>query len=178
MAKKSGIHLIFVVLLASLLIAFFWEKIPAVKDAVHTILNPIILPIFSWNLTWGMILLVAFITIIITLVQKYATDQVTLKSIKEENKKIQLEMKQHKNDAGKSAELMSKNLKLSWEMMQHSMRPIIFTGIPLVLLFRWFIDYFSAIPDFRFFGIFSWLWFYLILSLVFSPIFRKLFKVH
>ena len=178
MAKKSGIHLIFVVLIASLLIASFWQTIPAVKNSVHAILDPIIGKLFEWNLTWGMILLVMIITLLITIIQKYATDQVTLKSIKEENKKIQQEMKQYKNDPKKSSELMSKNLKLSFEMMQHSMRPIIFTGIPLVLLFRWFIDYFASIPGFRFFGIFSWLWFYLIASLVFSPVFRKLFKVH
>jgi len=47
----------------------------------------------------------------------------------------------------------------------------------LILLFRWFMDYFSAIPDFRFLGFFTWFWFYLLSYMIFSGIIRKVLKV-
>jgi uncharacterized membrane protein (DUF106 family) len=59
------------------------------------------------------------------------------------------------------------------------MRPLLYTAIPFVLFFRWFADYFSNpfFAAFRFFGFLSWFWFYLIGSIIFSSIFRKVLKV-
>ena len=113
-----------------------------------------------------------------TIAQKYGTDQKALKEIKAEQKKIQEEMKQYKDHPEKVAELTKKQFEFMPLMMKHSMRPIIYTGIPIILFFRWFMDIFEAMPDFRFFGFFSWFWFYLVLSIIFSMILRKVMKVH
>ncbi len=63
------------------------------------------------------------------------------------------------------------------KIMEVSMKSSLFTIIPFILLFRWFMDFFTAIPDFRFFGFLSWFWFYLIFSIVFSSVLRKALKV-
>ena len=109
--------------------------------------------------------------------QKFKADKFDLRN-EEEKKKLQAEMKEFKDNPQKVLELQKKQFEFMPLMMKHSMRPIIYTGIPLILLFRWFMDYFSVLPDFKFFGFFSWFWYYLILSIIFSSILRKIMNVH
>ncbi len=83
--KKEGSFMtLFVVMTISLLIAFLWNQIPIVKNTVNLVLSPTAGWLLSYNINWGMILIVFFITLFTTLIQKYATDQETLKEIKEE----------------------------------------------------------------------------------------------
>ena len=68
------------------------------------------------------------------------------------------------------------------KQMKLSMRTIIYTGIPFVLLFRWFSDYFLSLSEVtgepvRFFGFMGWFIFYLIGTVVFSSILKKYMKV-
>jgi len=170
--------IIFLVMIISLIIASLWNTVPMIKDSIHSFLNPSIGALLNWDLLWGMTLLVFLISIFMTLVQKYGTDQETLKKLKAEQKELQKEMKEFRDDPAKVLELQKKSFEFMPLMMKHSMRPIIYTGIPLILLFRWFMDYFAALPDFRFFGFFSWFWYYLILSIIFSSILRKVLNVH
>jgi len=88
MSKEGSFTPIIIVMVASLLIAFLWDKLEFVKTAVHSILNPTAGILLGWNVTWGMMIIVAFISLIITIIQKYATDQKTLKEMKEEQKRL------------------------------------------------------------------------------------------
>ena len=169
--------IIFLVMIISLIIASLWNTVPMIKDSIHSFLNPSIGALLNWDLLWGMTLLVFLISIFMTLVQKYGTDQETLKKLKAEQKELQKEMKEFRDDPAKVLELQKKSFEFMPLMMKHSMRPIIYTGIPLILLFRWFMDYFAALPDFRFFGFFSWFWFYFLFSIIFGSILRKILKV-
>ena len=180
MTKESGFGLIFLVLIASIAIASLWDKVSIISKSVHSILDPLIGQLLNWNLTWGMTILVFIITIIMTLVQKYGTDQEKLKSLKEEQKIINEEMKKFRDNPQKVLELQKKQFEFLPIMMKHSMRPIVYTGIPLILLFRWFMDYFSSVSleGFKFFGFFTWFWYYLVASIIFSIIIRKIFNVH
>ena len=177
MDKKGSFTPIIIVMIITLLIASFWNTFPFIKNSVHSILEPTAGALLKWNILWGMIIIVLIISIIMTIAQKYATDQKALKEIKQEQKKLQEEMKLYKEHPEKMAELSKKQIEFMPLMMKHSMRPIIFTGIPIVLFFRWFMDYFALIPDFRFFGFFTWFWFYLIASIIFSSILRKVMNV-
>ncbi|PIN94589.1 hypothetical protein COU53_02700 [Candidatus Pacearchaeota archaeon CG10_big_fil_rev_8_21_14_0_10_30_48] len=170
--------IIFLVMIISLIIASLWNTIPVIKDSIHKFLDPSIGALLNWHPVWGMTLLVFLISIFMTLAQKYGTDQETLKRLKAEQKELQKEMKEFRDDPAKVLELQKKSFEFMPLMMKHSMRPIIYTGIPLILLFRWFMDYFSVLPDFKFFGFFSWFWYYLILSIIFSSILRKIMNVH
>ncbi len=178
--KESGFGLIFIVLIASIAIASLWDKVQIISESIHYIFDPTIGKLLDWNLTIGMTLLVIIITIIMTLVQKYGTDQEKLKSLKEEQKIMNEEMKKFKDNPQKVLELQKKQFEFLPIMMKHSMRPIVYTGIPLILLFRWFMDYFSSVSleGFKFFGFFSWFWYYLVASIIFSIIIRKIFNVH
>ena len=176
--KKEGsfLPMIFVTI-ASLIIAFYWDKIPAIKDSVHFVLNPSAGALLGWNLEIGMILIVFIITLITTLVQKYTTDQKALKELKEEQKILQAEMKKFENHPEKVAELSKQQFKFIPKTFKLTSRYVLFTGIPFILFFRWFNDYFIAAGDPQFFGFLGWFWFYFIFTLVFSSILRKVLKV-
>jgi uncharacterized membrane protein (DUF106 family) len=178
--KQGGFRGIFIVMIVSLLIAFFWDTLSFIKNGAHAILNPTAGVLLNWNLTWGMIIIVLIIAIFMTLIQKYATDQETqetLREMKKEQKALQEEMKKYREHPEKMVELQKKQFGFMPKMMKLSMRPMMYTAIPLILFFRWFMDFFAAIGDPRFFGFLNWFWFYLIGSILFSSILRKVLKV-
>jgi len=175
--KEGSFKPIVFIMLISLAIAGFWNSVPVIKDTVHAILDPSAGVLLNWNLTLGMLILVFVISVITTIVQKYATDQETLRELKKEQKILQEEMKKYKDHPEKLMELQKKQFEFIPKTMKLSMRAIVFTGIPFILFFRWFMDFFTAIGDPKFFGFLSWFWFYLIFSIIFSSILRKIFKV-
>lgn len=177
MDNKGSFMPIVLVMLATMVIAFSWNSYPPIKNTVHAVLDPTLGVFLNWHTTWGMILIVFIITLITTLVQKYGTDQETLRELRKEQKILQEEMKKYKEHPEKLMELQKKQFEFLPKTMMLSMRTIIYTGVPFVLLFRWFYDYFSTIPEFRFFGFITWFWFYLILAMVFSGVLRKKLNV-
>lgn len=168
---------IFIVMIVSLALASLWDKVSFIKEGAHAILNPTAGVLLNWNITIGMSAIVLIISFFMTIIQKYATDQKILREMKEEQKILQEEMKKYKNHPEKVAELSRKQLEFIPKTMKLTMRPIVYTAIPLILFFRWFMDFFALMEGFRFFGIFSWFWFYLIGTMIFSSILRKMMKV-
>lgn len=164
----------------SIVIVSFWDKIPYLKSSVDFVLNPSAGWLLNWNITLGMFIIVFVISFLTVIIQKYATDQKTLRELKNEQKIMQEELKKVRNDPEKFMELQKKQM----ESVQHtftktlklSTRPILYTGVPFILLFRWFNDYFIANPI-NFLGFLPWFWFYLIFTLVFSAILRKAMNV-
>ncbi len=174
--KEGGFGLILLVMVASLAIAAFWNSLPFIKNSVGAVLNPTAGALLNLNLTYGMLVLVLLLSVFMTLIQKYTTDQKTLREMKEEQKKMQEDLKKLEAGSKEHSELSMKSLKFVGPMFKLSMRPIIYTAIPIILLFRWFTDYFSLV-DFKFFGVLSWFWFYLLGSIIFSSVLRKVFNV-
>jgi len=177
MDKGGSFRPIFIVMSVSLLIAFFWDSFPPIKNAAHFVLDPTAGFLLNWNTTYGMLALIFIISLFITLLQKYATDQETLKELKKEQKILQGEMKKFKEHPEKLMELQKKQFEFIPQTMKLSMRPIIFSGVPLILFFRWFQDVFSLMGDYKFFGILGWFGFYLITSIIFNMVLRKILKV-
>jgi uncharacterized membrane protein (DUF106 family) len=171
--KEGSFRPLILIMLASLLIAFYWPKLPWISNSVHFVLNPTAGALLDWNLNIGMLIIVLVISFITTIVQKYATDQDTLKELKKEQKEIQKQMKEFKNHPEKMMELQKKQFAMMPKQMKLSMRGVAYTGIPFILFFRWFNDYFAAAGNPHFWLGLSWFWFYLILAMVFSSILRK-----
>ena len=173
--KETSFRWIFIIMLISLAIASFWNSVPIIKNSVGAVLDPTAGALLRWNLTWGMTILVLILALFMTVVQKYTTDQQALREMREEQKKMQEEMKKLKVGSKEHTEMSMKSMGFIGPMFKLSMRPIIYTAIPIILLFRWFADYF-AVVSFKVFGL-SWFWFYLIGSIIFSSILRKMMKV-
>jgi len=174
---KGGFFPIILITIISLVMASFWDKIPFMKNAVHAALDPSAGALLRWNLTIGMILVVFIITLITTLIQKYGTDQKALKELKHEQKLLQEEMKKYRDNPAKITELSKKQMEFIPKTFKLTSRTILFTGIPFILFFRWFYDFFAVIGQPKFFGFLSWFWFYLIFTLIISSILRKVMKV-
>jgi len=177
MDNKGSFMPIVLVMIATMFIAFAWNSFAPIKDSVHSVLDPSLGVLLNWNLTWGMLIIVFVITLITTLVQKYGTDQETLRELKKEQKILQEEMKKYKDHPEKMMELQKKQFEFLPKTMKLSMRAIVYTGVPFVLLFRWFYDYFTMIGNPKFFGFMTWFWVYLIFAMIFSGVLRKYLKV-
>jgi len=173
--KEGSFTIIFLAMLASIVIASFWNTVPVIKNSVNAVLNPTAGALLNWNLTLGLTILVFLLSLFMTVIQKYTTDQKTLKEMKEEQKKLQEDMKKLTPGSKEHTELSMKSMKFIGPMFKLGMRPIAYTAIPIILLFRWFMEYF-AIVSFKFW-IFNWFWFYLVGSIIFSSILRKFLKV-
>ena len=176
-AKEGSFTPLIIFMLISLVLASLWDKIPAIKNAIHYVLDPSAGALINWNLNIGMLIIVLIITAITTVVQKYATDQKTLKELRTEQKDIQNQMKEFKNHPEKMMELQKKQFAMMPKQMKLSMRAIIYTGIPFILFFRWFQDYFVSLGSPKFFLGMGWFLFYLISAIVFGSILRKWWDV-
>ncbi len=163
----------------SAFIGLSWNSFPLIKDSVHSLFDPVLGTLLNWNLLYGMLLLILLINVVLIFLQKYVTDQESLKSLKKEQKEFQKDLQQYKDDPAKMIEMNKKQWEFFKETFTLSMRPTLFTLIPFVLLFRWFQDYFlqPALEGFKFLGLLSWFWFYLITSILFSIALRKTFDV-
>lgn len=174
---KKGLIIMMIVMVVSMIIAGLWNKIPIIGNSVHAVLDPTFGRIMTINMPWGFAFIVILITLVITLVQKYTTDQEALKQLRDDGKKAQEEMKQYKDDPKKMMEIQKRQLEAMPKSFDLTMKPLIYTAIPIILLFRWFADY-KPLVDYKFLGFLSWLWAYLILSILMSLIIRKLLKVY
>ena len=135
---------------------------------------------------WGILLISVILSIVTTLIYKYATDQAMLKQIKEDIKKYQEQLKQCKDDPAKTLEIQKQMMPLNSKMMMQSMKPMLITIIPFLVIFQllgmWY-NSLTVIPlSFHFplsklpTGI-GWIGTYIIFSMVFTTLFRKALKV-
>ena len=171
---------ILLVMVLSLGVAFFWDSMPIVSETAHSLLDPTLGVFILYNKYLGIIAISITLTLVMTLLQKYTIDRDTMKEIKREQKHLQEELKKHKGHPEKSSELLKRQGELFFEMMPLVMRPAMFTSIPVILLIRWLNDIFGVggvLEGVKFLGFMSWLWFYILLSVIFSQIFRNVFDV-
>jgi len=100
------------------------------------ILDPIFNPLLKLSSFWVIFILSVIINLIITLIQKYATNQNRLKEIKEETKSIKKKISET-SDPQEKMRLNKETMKLVPEQMKHSMRSMMFTIIPIIFIFGW-----------------------------------------
>jgi len=180
-------RVLFIVMLLGVGVTLLWDSIPSIKEGVHAALDPTLGKLLNTHLNLGFFAVILFFTILTTILQKYLTDQAMLKHLREEQKAIQAEMKQFRDNPEKVLELNQKSMEIVMKIMPLSMRPVMYTTVPFLLLLRWFGDYFSAAGAIKIFGIFKaqgsflfpgWVWAYLLGSIFVSIFVRKWMKVH
>jgi len=117
---------------------------------------------------WFIIFISFIITLISTLVYKYTTNQKLMKSLKEE---IVILQKKGKKDK----EIWNKQMTI----MKNSLASTFYTFIPIIILFRWLSTHMSTekIINIWFIHI-GWLGTYVIFTIVFSYVVRKILKVY
>ena len=134
--------------------------------------------LITWDPLWGLAAISFILTLIITLAYKFLTKQHLMKEWKDQLKDYQKQIKENKHDHKKVLELQKPMMEVQMKYMMHSFRPMIFTLLPLILIFNWMRTVFEGI-DLNFLGFLNnWLWAYIITSIIFSIIIRKILKVH
>ena len=123
-----------------------------------------------------------FIALLITFIYKYTSNQKEMKRLREELKSLQGNMKENKGDAGKMMEVQKELARKNLEYMTHSFKPMIFTFVPVIIIFWWLGSLYKGIPVVMTIpGVgwpLSWVWTYIIFSFIFSMALRKVLKVH
>ena len=102
-----------------------------------SILDPILGPVMSIPAPWNLLLISFIITGGITLLYKFATDQKLMKDLKQEMKDLQKEMKSLKDNPEKMMSVQKEAMKVNMEYMKHSLKPTLFTMLPILLIFGW-----------------------------------------
>ena len=128
------------------------------------------------------------ISLITTLVYKFTTDQNKLRVIREELKTIRKDMVEAKNDPKRMQELQSRSMEISMEQFKHGLKPMLITWLPAIIIFGFINKSLPAdkivwklpfnLPKIGSNEGFGWLGVYILSSLVFSTVLRKLFKVY
>jgi len=139
----------------------------------------VIVEILRQNALISIIGISAALSLASTLVYKYATDQNLIKSIREEIAKLQNEAKTSK-DPQKLTEIQNKIVPLNLKLMSQTMKPTIITIIPFLIIFALLAKVYTGlivipIPFWK--GHLGWVGSYILFSLIFTSLFRKLLKV-
>jgi len=140
----------------------------------------------------SLVILSFIITLGLTLIYKYFSDQKEIKASKDKIKELQEKIKGEK-DAEKLMAYQKEMLEVNMKHMRHSMKPMLLTFIPLIFIFMWLRNTYTPfgvlLPWNFYIPGFCWLlaglcdgagWFlvYLFSSFAFSLSLRKILKVH
>jgi len=112
----------------------------------ENLLNPVFGPLLKLPTLFAVILLSFLISLIITIVYKYATDQNLMKQLKEEMKEFQKEIKELKKEPEKAMQVQKKAMQTNMKYMMNSMKSTLYSIIPIIIIFSWMNSNFAFEP--------------------------------
>ncbi|MBU1204989.1 MAG: DUF106 domain-containing protein [Nanoarchaeota archaeon] len=116
----------------------------------EAVLNPVFAPLLKLPPLFAIIIISFILTLLITLIHKFVTNQEVMKGLKKDMKDHQDEMKKHKDNPKKVMEIQKQVMQKNMEFMKHSFKPMIFTFIPIIIIFGWLnanMAYYPIMPD-------------------------------
>lgn len=138
--------------------------------------NAIFGKLIQWQPLLGLIIICLIFTLIVTLIYKFTTNQTLMKELKAKLKSHQAEMKTFKNDPQKLMAIQKEAMEANMKYMMQSFKPMLFTFIPVIIMWSWLRTVYEA-TTISFIGITSWIWIYIIFSMAFSMILRKIMRL-
>jgi uncharacterized membrane protein (DUF106 family) len=120
----------------------------------------------------SIILISALVTLAMTLITKFFTNQNRIGELKKVQKTCKIRLKESKNNPEEMAKINKEMLDCSMELMRHSMMPMLFTFLPLILLISLLRGVYATTEIAK-----TWIWFYILGGVFSNLIFRKIFKV-
>jgi len=113
---------------------------------ISDFLNPILSPLLNLPTFWAIIALSFVISLIITVIYKYTTDQNLMKQLKEEMKAFQKQIKELKKEPEKAMQIQKKSMQTNMKYMMQSMKSTLYSFIPIILIFGWMSANFAYEP--------------------------------
>lgn len=128
----------------------------------------VIIEIIQNNPISSILILSLLATIFITIVNFFMVDRTKMKEIKEKQKALRQEVKKYKDNPQKMMEFNKQMIEGMPEQLKHSLKPMIITTIPMLILFVWLRSIFimTAIAS-------TWIWWYIGSSIIFNICLRK-----
>lgn len=153
----------------------------AVNDTVVPTLLGHTMPILS-NPVLDIALIALVGALFTTLVNKFLSDQVKIKALRADMKKLQKKVREMmKKDPKKAQALQSEIMKKNLENMKHAMNPkvMLITMIPMLFLFFFIKAYYGHLGEFWDLGFtqFGWLGTYFTCSVIASIALKKILDV-
>ena len=112
------------------------------------VLNLLFGPLLQLSYFWAILILSVIISLLITLIYKWTTDQNLMKQLKGETKALQKQMKELKDRPEEMMKVQKEMMQTNWKYMSHSLRPMLFTFIPIILIFGWMNAHLAYAPIF------------------------------
>jgi uncharacterized membrane protein (DUF106 family) len=100
-------------------------------------LDPVLGPVLLLPPFWGLLLLSFVISLLITVIYKYTTDQNMMKQLKDEIKEFQKEIKELRSNPEKAMQVQKEAMKTNMKYMSMSMKATLITFIPIIFIFGW-----------------------------------------
>ncbi|MFW6383465.1 MAG: EMC3/TMCO1 family protein [Nanoarchaeota archaeon] len=121
-----------------------------VVEMVSGLLDPILSPILYLDPLLSIILVSLIISLGITFAHRKITDQKKMKELKGEIKKHQENMKSLKDKPDELMKEQKKAMEVNMTYMKNSLKPMLFTFLPIILVFGWLhanMAYFPLVED-------------------------------
>jgi len=110
------------------------------------VFNPVLGPLLNWSPFWGIVVLSLIITVLVTLVYKYTTNQSEMKRLKDQQKEFQKKMKELKEQPEEMMKIQKEAMSQNLEYMKHSFKATLITMLPIILIFGWMAAHLSYEP--------------------------------
>ncbi len=105
---------------------------------LNFILDPFLKPLIKiFSPFWFLIIITFLVTLLITIIYKYTTNQELVKRLRDEMKDIQKQMKEYKEDVEKVKSLQKESFEKMGLQFKQSMKPMIITMIPMIIILGW-----------------------------------------
>jgi len=109
-------------------------------------LDPVMMPLLGLNPILAVGLVAFIVSLLITVIYRFTTNQNLMKQLKDEMKELQSEMKTLKDNPDKMMEVNRKAMETNMKYMSQSFRSTIFTMLPIILIFSWMNAHFAFVP--------------------------------
>ena len=117
----------------------------AILDPVF---NPLLLPLVNSSPIWGIVVLAFLISLIITVVYKYTTNQELMKELKGKQKAFSGRMKELKDNPTEMMKVQKEAMSVNGQYMKLSLKPTLYTMLPILLIFGWMSAHLAYEPIF------------------------------
>ncbi|MCK4589266.1 MAG: DUF106 domain-containing protein [Nanoarchaeota archaeon] len=111
-----------------------------------SLLDPVLNPLLGLGPIWALLVISIIISLLVTLVYKFATNQEKMKELKLEMKASQKQMKELKNEPEKVMVMQKESMKKNMEYMKHSFKATLITLLPILIVFGWMQAHLAFMP--------------------------------
>jgi uncharacterized membrane protein (DUF106 family) len=107
------------------------------RVALEQLLDPIMRPLLNLDPILAVAIVAFIVSVIITVIYKFTTNQNLMKQLKDEMKEFQKEMKELREHPEEMMKVQKKAMETNMKYMMQSFKSTIFTILPIILIFGW-----------------------------------------